>query len=414
MKVSIILFLAATILHCITSSDQEPQDQTGTCPQNPFLPELRSYGVHTFSNWIKTNISSCGIEWNTFGFCCNQSDLLAYAKDDTKNISKAVLNVSATFNKFVQALNTILNWANEIRKEEMNLFRSDLNRFYFIDFFRQKETLSFRNRLINKNQNETFSKIMRSCWAKIATSRSNSLCSVCSGRSGVFFSNRKILMAYSDCSAILSECVPAFKILVELLDNIGTFLIKFINALSSYSEMISKKLSDQKILIKQIRNLQLQVEIDKYLSQANSTDPRTAANLCQRFLNIRGPTFIEQIQPIFANFDLRIHERKMRTISRYVIKNRNSASSNFKEKNPQKRRLQGLAQGPLGSPFVVDNSSSLINESKLSKLESLFVGDVMVVQKNVDSSYTSYYGSTGTTVETHISRIPFNISNIFP
>lgn len=60
------------------------------------------------------------------------------------------------------------------------------------------------------------------------------------------------------------------------------------------------------------------------------------------------------------------------------------------------------------SPQNITSDSSL-----LPPLGDVFVGDVKVV-KSVDSSYASFFGTTGSTSGGYVTGIPFNITNAFP
>ena len=81
-----------------------------------------------------------------------------------------------------------------------------------------------------------FNESMHRCWSKIATSRSNSLCSVCSGRSNSYFSGSKILMADTDCNQILEECAPSLGGLALMMKEFTVYFREFLSLAKMYKK----------------------------------------------------------------------------------------------------------------------------------------------------------------------------------
>ncbi len=264
------------------------------------------------------------------------------------------------------------------------------------------------------------------CWKEIYRARSSSLCSVCSGRSDQFFFRDRILVLQSDCEQILSKCAPSFENLVVIIEILGKHFSSFQNLTSNSTDAFKEKLNYLMNLTETIKTEDIHSSIHHYLNATGDLKDHLAGNLCSKFLNINGQTFIEKLATLLKkiNFDFIDHAVSEATIE---IQNQNNGSThtanpslpsatkaNFEAQDiSSQRRLLNEESTPL----LLSESSTTeeaFGEKSLPPVESFFSGDVTVVVMNKDSSYSSYFGAVGTTLASHVGGKPFNITNNFP
>ena len=61
------------------------------------------------------------------------------------------------------------------------------------------------------------------CWSKMSELRSNSLCSICSGRHKLFFVNQKALISEETCTDILEICLSSFNHILDFIQGMKIF-----------------------------------------------------------------------------------------------------------------------------------------------------------------------------------------------
>ena len=429
MKASIILFIAisAALGHGATALSPKSNWPT-SCPQNPFLPELKNNNVSLFEVPTKYLNNSCGKEWKTFGLCCKEADLLEYAKQDHQNITRAACDLVRKFSIIRNRFSDLRNKSLDISKEELG--KLDPLQKNIFSLLRGNATQILAKRLLMSMAIKPFKAELTRCRSKIATSRSNALCSVCSARSPEFFSDNKILLLDTDCNSILEECAPTFKHLAFMIEVMGRFFARFERIVTTGLHKVKKDFNSLISLIKKIEEEKVQQTIKKYLSQEGEAKLKTAADLCSKLVEISEETFIEKTQSIVQNMYLnRISKKINFQYKNKVLNLRNSTNStNHAQpnqanscvralKSPARRliELQANPSLPEGFKAAVNESAAIFLEApQFQKIDTLFTGDVLVVAKNTDSSYTSYFGANGTTVSTNIHGIPFNITKAFP
>ena len=70
---------------------------------------------------------------------------------------------------------------------------------------------------------DTYNRI-DTCWRDMSRVRSNSLCSICSGRSEVFFSKDRAVIKGETCHRLMDSCHRFFLVVIHLVSGIDTLI----------------------------------------------------------------------------------------------------------------------------------------------------------------------------------------------
>ena len=200
MKVLLYALVASLVLSTYQSSS--------CMATNPFMHHLSSSGilkVQIFDTPDTTStMNHCQAEWSTHGTCCDASDLVLASELDGKLID-------ANANMIVKAV-SMVKWIlvdklNEIvakKKLKMN----PVTEKQISDFFSSHTYTNF---------NESTSK----CWDFMKKQRSSALCSMCSGRSSIYFDDGKILVDRQVCRDTTDSCYAFFESLTMIKDKLN-------------------------------------------------------------------------------------------------------------------------------------------------------------------------------------------------
>lgn len=186
--------------------------------KNPFLKKLAKKGVSINAEVVK-NSQGCGNEWQSNGSCCEFESLKQYALTDQKKIAKSIELTKSEFPKFVGHIKETIAIAEaylkatpvsqqdqSVRKAALDLTGTHMKQAY--------------STLHNEIMLPTFSSSMDACWKKVSLARSNSLCSVCSGKSEVYFYQDKGIVSYQLCNDVLQTCTPKLRRLIQIFTKI--------------------------------------------------------------------------------------------------------------------------------------------------------------------------------------------------
>lgn len=129
-------------------------------------------------------VPQCGSEWKTYGTCCDREDLYLYFIHEAKMIEADYQAKITSFIRIIHGFYSIIKTNTGPLVEYFNLF-GDSGRF---------------QRKLSK------------CKESLLEIRGNALCSVCSGRSDLFFNSKKnrLLLDLPTCKRALDACEPAF------------------------------------------------------------------------------------------------------------------------------------------------------------------------------------------------------------
>ena len=185
--------------------------------KNPFLVAMRDakpLSVNIFSNVKTGSFQQCRNEWNTYGNCCDVSELNEFIKLENKLIDSNVETLRSTVFKL-----SVL-----VQKHINKLGGKDMSEY----------SINHANAFTN------FDASSNRCWSYMKHIRGNSLCTTCSGRSEEFFKGDKILISSETCRKAVTSCDDFFTKLSQINKMIP--LIKVSIIASNYSENTVTKL----------------------------------------------------------------------------------------------------------------------------------------------------------------------------
>ena len=325
MLKSILTILTVLIIStCIHTSTSTP---TKCRNKNPFLQSIKKPRRGTgpiFEVPEISNRSVCGTEWKEHGTCCEYSWLKKYAKDDRGNTTVYVKNLQKEVELSVLSL-TIFRLQIVQMKEELrstgslgafkNLSATDQNSH--VQYLQKWDTmLSSLIRKVDKLEGN-FEKQQLTCGKEIAKIRSNSLCSVCSGRSEIFFVSQKILPKIQNgtkkrsrkrpfykkkavihpdtCKHFVSKCFDSWVSLTNILSTIKS-VENFVGKIKAQYNLTHSYLYSGPLLNKitdWINNAGIKSQVNKCKNRFDGCDTETLANLCESTLSLHKPTYLK-------------------------------------------------------------------------------------------------------------------------
>ena len=355
--------------------------QNSVCnTSNPFLEKLRRSSID-FLPSPNYQSQKCPFEWGVHGTCCIQDQMTSFANEDRLKVTRSV-------EEFISFVHSFKGWFKNLQENIQDIQKSGVaivnpKVIAFFEAVKSPEVQTSIERLIDTNYAGDFI----SCWNQMITIRTNSICSLCSTRWHQFFfstGEKKAWLSKGTCSLVISACKPSFQKLVEFIE-----LVDKINGQirNSYDQIQLKTIGADKLFYK-IEEWVKEISKKFIKSFLNSNESQKMDQLCEVSLQVYGKTMIEKVASVF---------------NKESISKLNELISHLREKIQKEKsgsRLR-LLQSDLNSNFAIN--------------DQLFVGDVKVMA-NTDSSYTSYYGATGTSGNEnsmHMDAIPLNITSKF-
>ena len=363
---------------------------------NPFLPhmELKVAGLlrPTPTNSPDAIKNKCEYEWANHKTCCNYGKLMEYVIQDRSNTDKLVLTINSNldllrkeydrFKKIMEATGKI-----EAIMKNPNL-RSLADLVKFFNSHESNDITYWMSSFGNVRIDQVSSK---SCILKIKTVRTGSVCSICSGRSSGWFEGAKARFNKDYCESFLTDC----KQTLYFLGNYGQRGAAFFQKLHAFNigglqfsakgpgiSMAAAKLDEFMGSLAKLKAFGL-------ASDYVNNPTKGVSRLCNAIVTLVHQPFISIIDRMcdlaakylstWNNIAGSIDQKQLSTASNWVHK---------------PRRLQA---------FAIPG----------------FEGDVKVVDVHakIDSSYTSFYGATGTSRNENsikLGAIPLNLTAVLP
>lgn len=255
---------------------------------NPFTSSLVQERVTILKvPLINSSNKYCVPEWNTFGTCCDSSSLVAM--QNTENI--AIKTDSDYLSQYVSTM-------TEFTGRMQAIFLSSLANKYYPEI--AKLTSDQRRQVWNnvlgiyvRLVDESPSTLATTCWTNTQKIRGSSLCSICSGRSNVFFnSNGKFNVDLNTCKASIDSCGNFYKSVKSIL----IILEELLPQIVKYG--LSKLLGTELTGLHTNLNLlmppsSLITSISTYQSSKSSS---AATSVCSQILSVRKQTYIQLLQ----------------------------------------------------------------------------------------------------------------------
>jgi hypothetical protein len=273
----LLLLLLVRSAHSVTDSCLE---------KNPFLKVMSTavpVSVQVFPAVKTGEFEHCKYEWAKYGACCDQHDLAGFAQ------LEGVL-LKSNENALIKAFN------------EMRTAIERSGDMFIVSPHENKQAESATKGLKQYRGQysfENFKEESNKCWKTMGETRSSALCSICSGRSQIFFKKGKILVPQETCQKVVEDCELFFL-------KLSTIIKRFPQVLESYKRM--NVINDVEFLEYEI----LQKELSSYCppkelldafalyEESKSLDQRTdlkASNICSMILNIRKTPYIIEMNP---------------------------------------------------------------------------------------------------------------------
>ncbi len=469
MKVEILfislIFVCVVIQNCSCSSNKTTRCQQSKLIEekykhNPFFEYLNSRCVLFLEEPIMDK-KTCHWEFSNHGSICETNSLRRYSNRDKMKINHQVKWVLGKIKRVSITLDATVATANKLFKVMKNEKKPPLLQTL------QNEEFKRFSHLVHLTSNLKLKDSIKTCWAQIADLRSRSLCSACSARYTHFFKEEKALITNKICLRVLDNCTSTFEYFLEFLDAMKTFG----TSIKSQMEVLAKKKLARYLsgainniirVTDKIKSKNIITDMKQYHSD-HSDNPQVAWNLCSSFINLGSDSFIKQLGVLFGMYRMSYFPnltlgykkqiknlcKKIKTEARapektkqtkeeieetseeietceIFLKKTSKAKSQSKSSIPSGRNLlftDGFNSNWQDAEKGLNLANMTIPELNITRFtEKFLVGDVQVanplqVEKNIDSSYTSYFGATGTTgneVSRHVRHMPMNLTSRFP
>lgn len=259
----------------------------------------------------------------------------------------------------------------------------------------------------------------KECWTKMSQIRGSALCSVCSGRSHVFFKNGKALIDYKTCTSVIGQCTPFF-------DQFKSFTRMF-QTLSNLVGLYLKRdlKADYDKLVQQVKKFEPSTKLISSLEKAQnkSTDDKLhvlqTVSACNHILNIRKATYVQ-------SFEIAI-ERNLPIL--HALYSPFLEAKNFimnltrRVTSPLTKRL---LNSPVSTPRVLRTIKSLNPSnwashtsrhlsSSITQDGDPFKTDSQTMMPKQDNMFSSYDGSKGSTLDSQYTNAkPMKTDAMFP
>lgn len=354
-----------------------------------------------------TNMTQhCGAEWKVFGSCCDSSSLLQHVETEKEAISNSALKVNKEISRLVSFFVAFFERIDRavdigLKFSEKKIFDKVLNKDSQIIYAR--ETFVKLHKSISRDNT------VDQCWPKMIDLRRNALCSVCSGRSEVFFEANKLIIGKETCSGIISTCQPFFMMMINFFIGMEKIVDNTMKYYTQDDKRIWNELRTIKLITDKIKGLQLHQLINTYFDSKPSSPEASVIQktLCESFVNVVEKTFIERLAGLL-NYDPEFFQKLDQRLA------------NKMGENPNRKKVTQKPNRLLSAQLSSNFDLSLTHTATFQAVENLFLTDVMVqtpVTANIDSSYAAYLGTIGSglnEVSVKVASIPLNLTQYFP
>lgn len=303
MKRCLLLLLLVISVTC----DESLVPKTCTSKQqnaNPFRTQLANQDKKLVLKTPETDTGACGVEWSTFGGCCNVKKLTAIAEADQRRITNAYFKISEEFEEFsiayqqfYQNLNKLAvanesDWDAEGKRAIRLAQKVLLDESMLVIF----DTM---NDYVHKRSIKKYKKMMENCWEYNIKIRGSSLCSTCSGRGNTFFKGGKAIATESACIPIIKKCYRPLKATLRML-RVWRFLLTNRDTLENLRINFNgpTKLKDFKTLAFNIYEGGVANDIENIafdFKQMVKDDYKHKGRFCDKFVKLQGTPYIVAI-----------------------------------------------------------------------------------------------------------------------
>ena len=358
-----LIVVCAAFAICATPGQQNNTAKALSLSENPFTKYLKANRVRFVETPFIYN-TSCLSEFPTYGSFCEIKSLLRYAQRDHKKLTTQTSSIINMIHSYSSQIDQVIKIAKRLvyLREERKIKSSKLVRLMGRSEFKQFE------RIIQRFENSQVIKSINSCWSQMSELRTNSLCSICSGRHKLFFSGSKALISDETCTGILNTCADSFEHFIDFITGMKNFATTLKNGLK---KSLNIKVSTSHIIkvTEDIENQHINSMIHQYLL-SNKQPSQIAWNLCASLINLASQGFITRFHHLLTTYRLELFHRINQNLNFHV---RVIVATIDKENKEKKRIADAKEQERLRI-----EAQKIQNEANLNILE---------VQKNIPENF---------------------------
>ena len=287
-----------------------------TCISNPFLNIRKNLDTPlvTLTTPRKTD-KVCAFEWNEYGTCCDENQIMNHVNADHVRINKAVNIVLSQY----RSLN-LIHWTlyynlarlavspvsptnaklNSARTAANNYLRVPRNQKYFYKFFNMGDDL----------MSNDFNSTTHKCWTEMKKTRDASLCYTCSPRSSIFFNGNMALAVANKCVRLMDKCFRSFKYILDLIKVLNWFREFDDLFLTQHGITVNTASKFYQIKLKQYNNeisgheiTEKMYQMDDYMKEG--VWQQYSLQVCQKFVHAARKTLIEDLAGVMKEYNVR-------------------------------------------------------------------------------------------------------------
>lgn len=333
------------------------QSDNSCSKKNPFLELIKITTfkpIEIYKSPVKDiSIDHCKYEWDEFGTCCNQEQLVAANQREVEEIETNRGKLDEVTKEIKEAASRILAWLEDhssVKGSEI-LYES-VSKYVTLD----------AHDLIGNSS--------KKCWDYMSRMRASALCSICSGRSEQYFNKSKILISPDTCSSSVAECEGFFRdydnimrgfLKIQSSFKLLTKNIQINKSLANLAKKIRAISPPEKLRIafrtlrestfiqdmkqkrseKKAKNNDLQSkENEPYLKTESLKFLKLKSLICSMILNVRHVPLVTAIDPgkLKAEFKVTINQLK-EELSQTLLELNKAAEERLKEATGKHLRL---------------------------------------------------------------------------
>ena len=269
--------------------------------KNPFFEILENSKVTLFPS-PQFSSKKCSSEWTPNGSYCEEKSLVQFAKKDSQVILDSTNKLESQLKTIAQIFKRSFELADLAtgKKIHGNSYMAK-----YIKALSDESVRKFRNLVsLLGNSVETYKRI-DSCWADMSRLRSNSLCSICSGRSQVFFASERAIIEDETCHHLIDSCHRFFVVVVNLVTGIDTLIDCFRE--TKPQKRLSEEIELWDKITETIKKNELKISFSKFIEEKDLSKRQViASGLCAKLVRIGSRSFVQDFSELLEmyTFDL--------------------------------------------------------------------------------------------------------------
>lgn len=367
--------------------------QTATCDtSNIFREILKNQNVMILPQ-PSFDSPSCGLEWKTFGTCCDTNSLTVAVLRDNDLIRQQQTKVASELSR-VEKITALFKDHLAFQQKRTEFMRLDSKNKTLVEAL-------FR---IESQLNTDFGTKLAGCWNRMAMLRNASVCFTCTSRSHIFFSNNTFaVMDQNTCLSAVASCQASFTDIARSSE----IASKLLNAMDTLIYLTGKTPRHPELtvpVLSQLKNLfcdgssPLQ-PCNNVLSTSWTT--QTPLWMCKKFLRLRERTLLAEALPLLQFLNSRLEGLGLHVIPENT-------------KTTDTSRTTSGGKTTTISSFTISSTEPVLayTDPTLTDIDAAYYSTLteassdIVVSNNTDTSTNGFSSS--------LSIAPMNLTLAFP